>query len=140
MQAMARSCATSSAQLRPCLPRDRKVRPPPRFPLRRHGRGAVACSASAVDDADVVDLFDAAKLTVTRQRRSFVLAHVSDKFPLAPGGQIRGERHGGWARLRPGVCPGHSVPRHAPSPWVSDQNRRNNLVSSSSFAVCRLNS
>jgi hypothetical protein len=67
MEAMARAFATSSAQLQPC-----HLHPLPRFSLRRHRRQAVACSASAVDDADVVDLFDAAKLTVTRPRRSFV--------------------------------------------------------------------
>ncbi|KAK3145887.1 hypothetical protein QOZ80_3BG0258800 [Eleusine coracana subsp. coracana] len=66
MEAMARACATSSSQLRPCSSRNRKVCHVLRFPLRYQGRRAVACSASAVDDADVVDLFDAAKLTVDR--------------------------------------------------------------------------
>ncbi|KAK3149154.1 hypothetical protein QOZ80_3AG0213690 [Eleusine coracana subsp. coracana] len=65
MEAMVRACATSSSQLRPCPSRNLKVRHVLRFPCY-HGRRAVACSASAVDDADVVDLFDAAKLTVDR--------------------------------------------------------------------------
>uniref|UniRef100_A0A0A8XR53 Uncharacterized protein n=1 Tax=Arundo donax TaxID=35708 RepID=A0A0A8XR53_ARUDO len=46
----------------------------------------------------------------------------------AHGGQVREERHGGRARLRPGVRPGYPVPRHAPSPGISDRHRRNHLV------------
>ncbi|XP_062214417.1 probable ribose-5-phosphate isomerase 4, chloroplastic [Phragmites australis] len=65
MESMARAGVSSSAQLRPCCPRLRRSRNRsiPRHPSSRHGRRAVACSAAG---ADVVDLFDAAKLTVDR--------------------------------------------------------------------------
>ncbi|KAF8659381.1 hypothetical protein HU200_058592 [Digitaria exilis] len=63
MEAVARASAATSAQLRPC-PRPRRNRSlPSSSVLRRPGRRRLACSASAAD-ADVVDLFDAAKLTV----------------------------------------------------------------------------
>ncbi|KAL6636818.1 hypothetical protein ACP70R_024390 [Stipagrostis hirtigluma subsp. patula] len=64
MEAVARASISSSPQLRLRLRRV-SIRRVPQSPMRRHGRRAVACSAAA-DDADVVDLFDAAKLTVDR--------------------------------------------------------------------------
>lgn len=85
MEPMARACATSSSQLRPCPRRNCKVRHVLRYPLCRRGRWALACSASAVDDADVVDLFDAAKLTVTSPSCSFLAccsAHVSRPYQV----------------------------------------------------------
>ncbi|XP_025793773.1 probable ribose-5-phosphate isomerase 4, chloroplastic isoform X2 [Panicum hallii] len=63
MEAMARASVASSVQLRPC-PRPPRNRCLPSS-VRRPGRRGVACSASAAD-ADVVDLFDAAKLTVDK--------------------------------------------------------------------------
>ena len=132
MEVMARPSVAPSLQLRPC-PRQRRNRCPPSV------RRRVACSSSAAD-ADVVDLFDAAKLTVSgtpphrtaplvssRSRRACVCFLTS--FFFSPGGQVRGERHGGRARLRPGVRPGHPLPRHAPSPGISHRHHRSHLVS-----------
>ncbi|RCV40599.1 hypothetical protein SETIT_9G067800v2 [Setaria italica] len=65
MEAIVRAGVSSSApaQLRPCpMPCRNRCLP---SSVRRPGRRGVACSASAAD-ADVVDLFDAAKLTVDR--------------------------------------------------------------------------
>ncbi|KAJ1293343.1 hypothetical protein BS78_01G060300 [Paspalum vaginatum] len=62
MEAMARASVASSAQLRLWPRRNRCCLP---ASMRRPGRRRVACSASAAD-ADVVDLFDAAKLTVDK--------------------------------------------------------------------------
>ncbi|WVZ60781.1 hypothetical protein U9M48_010761 [Paspalum notatum var. saurae] len=62
MNAMARSSVASSAQLRPLPHQNRCCLP---ASMRRPGRQRVSCSASSAD-ADVVDLFDAAKLTVDK--------------------------------------------------------------------------
>jgi len=76
MEAMARASVASSAQLRPC-PSPRRNRCLPSS-VRRPRRRGVACSASAAD-ADVVDLFDAAKLTVgtLRPHRRFVASRLA---------------------------------------------------------------
>ena len=63
------------------------------------------------------------------------LGMFSDEFSFSPGGQVREERHGGRAGLRPGVRPGGPVPRHAPPPGISHRHRRSDLVSSSFFGT-----
>lgn len=131
------SVSSSSARLRPC-PRPRRIgNVAPATVRRRSRRRAVTCAAAA--DADVVGLFDAAKLTVrgfsTVPSARWRLDHVyiiltSSVAGLASGGQVCGERHGGRARLRPGVRPRHPVPRHSPPARVSHWHPWNTLVSS----------
>ncbi|XP_039782323.1 probable ribose-5-phosphate isomerase 4, chloroplastic isoform X3 [Panicum virgatum] len=89
MEAMARASVASSAQLRPC-PSPRRNRCLPSS-VRRPRRRGVACSASAAD-ADVVDLFDAAKLTVDKFVKSGMVVGLGSGPASALAVQYLGTR------------------------------------------------
>ncbi|RLN43350.1 putative ribose-5-phosphate isomerase 4, chloroplastic [Panicum miliaceum] len=89
MEAMANASVASSAQLRPC-PRPRRNRYLPSS-VRHPGRRGVACSASA-SDADVVHLFDAAKLTVDRFVKSGMVVGLGSGPASALAVQYLGTR------------------------------------------------
>ncbi|TVU44730.1 hypothetical protein EJB05_04182 [Eragrostis curvula] len=98
MEAMAAS-VTSSAQQRTCPRLRRNCSTPSPSLRRRPKRWAVACSAS-VPDADVVDLFDAAKLTVDRFVKSGMVVGLGSGPASALAIQYLG------ARLRRGSLTG----------------------------------
>ncbi|CAL4927663.1 unnamed protein product [Urochloa decumbens] len=92
MEAMTRASVPSSApaQLRLC-PRPRRIRCLPASVRRPGRRGGVACSASAAD-ADVVDLFDAAKLTVDKFVKSGMVVGLGSGPASALAVQYLGTR------------------------------------------------